>query len=355
MKVLLLSRYTRQAASSRYRSYQYLPFLEEEGIAVTPAPLMGDSYVRGLQEGRRQIGAGTAAAYLRRILDTFRARRFDLVWIEREALPWLPPFCERWLRLRRVPYVVDYDDAVFHRYDLHRSGTVRALLGCKIDTVMRNAAVVIAGNSYLADRARKAGAPRVEILPTVIDLRRYTGRPATERPHVIGWIGSPTTAEYVNEVAGPLARVCRRHGARVRLIGAPAGSVPGLDVEYLPWSEEEEVPRMLHFTVGTMPLPDTPWTRGKCALKLIQYMGCRLPCVASLVGANPTVVEHGETGFLARTEQDWEDSLDLLLEDESLRIRMGEAGRARVEECFSLEKTAPRLAALLREAASCKR
>ncbi len=355
MRVLLLSRYTRQAASSRYRSYQYIPFLEQSGVTVTPAPLMGDDYVTGLQEGRERPGLGVLAALGRRLLDVLRSGRFDLVWLEREALPWMPPFCEWWLRRRGIPFIVDYDDAVFHQYDLHRSGAVRLLLGRKIDAVMRRAAVVVAGNEYLAARARRAGAARVEVLPTVIDLRRYRGRPHWSRPPVIGWIGSPTTAEYVNIVAGPLERVCRRHGARVRLIGAPPGSAPDLDVEYLPWSEETEVEMMLHFSLGIMPLPDTPWTRGKCGLKIIQYMGCRLPCVASLVGSNPSLVAHGETGFLVRTEQDWEDSLDLLLEDGALRERMGQAGRARAEELFSLERAAPRLLEILREALDASR
>ena len=136
--------------------------------------------------------------YIGRVYWLFLAKRFDVVIIEKELFPFLPALAERFLRLANVPYIVDYDDALFHRYDCHKNPVVRRMLGRKIDAVMRLATTVIAGNNYLAERARSAGALRVEIVPTVVDTDRYhpsTGR-ASEVP-VVGWIGTPQTSRYL--------------------------------------------------------------------------------------------------------------------------------------------------------------
>ena len=158
MNCLLLSRYGRLGASSRMRFYQYLPFLESQRIHVETAALLDDSYIRNLNSGNSTDWASILGSYLKRVRSLARSRRFDLVWVEAEVFPWLPDWGELWLSWRHIPYVVDYDDAAFHRYDLHSLAAVRWLLGHKIDRVMKRAALVVAGNSYLADRARQAGA-----------------------------------------------------------------------------------------------------------------------------------------------------------------------------------------------------
>jgi glycosyltransferase involved in cell wall biosynthesis len=243
--------------------------------------------------------------------------------------------------------VVDYDDALFHQYDQHRSAWVRRLLGGKIARVMRGAHLVTAGNAYLADYARRAGAPRVEIIPTVIDLERYPPagvRPASDTPFTIGWIGSPSTAKYLLAIAPALAEVCAGGRGVVRLIGAGPVDLPGVPVEVLPWNGSTEVEELKRFDVGIMPLPDEPWERGKCGFKLIQYMACGLPVVASPIGVNMEIVEQGVNGYLAETTAEWVQALNTLLLDADLRKRMGQAGRKKVEQEYSLQVTGPRLA-----------
>ena len=361
MKVLYLARYGRLGASSRVRGYQYLPYLREIGLDITLAPLLPDAYLAALYAGRRPALPAVLAAYARRFATLLQRQRFDVLWLEYEALPWLPAWLESLALAEGTPYLVDYDDAVFHRYDLHPDKWVRRWLGSKIDTVMRRAAVVTCGNEYLAARARQAGARRVEILPSVIDLVRYPLRgqsPELQQLRdgvpVIGWIGSPATSHYLELVHRPLAEVCRDGKARIRLVGARDPYWPDVPHDVLPWSEDGEAVMLDTLDIGIMPLPDMPWERGKCGYKLVQYMACGKPVVASPVGVNREIVSHGVNGFLAETADQWVEALSRLLGDPDLRQRMGAAGRARVERSYAIQVTAPRLAALLHMAAEAK-
>ncbi len=349
--ILLLSRYERLGASSRVRSYQFLDAIAAAGIAVEVCPLFDDAYVRARHSASGVPVGNVLAAFARRVRDALSHRSAKVLWVEYELLPWLPFAFERALLGSGRPLVVDYDDAIFHRYDRHGSGVVRALLGRKIDRLMARADVVIAGNDYLAARARTAGARRVEVLPSVIDLARYRQKdPATARSGFrVGWIGSPSTTPYLRSLEPMFRDLGEVPGLTVVNIGGTPWLPEGIAVENLPWAEDTEVRDMLEFDVGVMPLPDDPWARGKCGFKLIQYMGCALPVVASPVGANAQIVEHGRTGFHATTPADWSRALHTLAGDPALRARMGAAGFARCRAHYSLEVAAPRLVALFRD------
>lgn len=352
-RVLFLTKYSRAGASSRYRTFQFLPALREAGLDCEVAPLFDDAYLAGKYRSGRAHPLDVARALGRRLRDLMRVRQFDLLVLEYELLPYFPAWIERLLAHQGVRYTVDYDDALFHQYDLHRKGLVRALLGDKIAAVMRGARLVTAGNEYLAAYAARAGAKWVEQVPTVVDLRKYAPRPADrlDGPVVIGWIGSPATTKYLDSVAAALAQVCRETGARVRLVGAAPGALAGVPADLAAWNESTEARDIAAFDIGIMPLADGPWEQGKCGFKLVQYMACGVPVVASPVGANRRIVEHGVHGFLASTPQEWVQALTELVRDAALRARMGAAGRRRVEDSYSMQVVAPRLAQLLQQAA----
>ena len=348
MRLLLLSRYGRLGASSRLRSYQYLPYLESKGIEITVAPLLGDDYVTGLYQGRIPL-ASVMKSYWTRWQWLRRVAEFDAVWVEKEMLPWVPAGVELGKFLRDIPLVVDYDDAVFHRYDQHRRAIVRTVLGRKIDAVMRRANLVMAGNEYLANRARHAGAQRVEILPTVVDTERYQTRPPPESPIItVGWMGSPATAHYLHRLAPALQTLAATRTIRWVAVGANPAQLKSLPFTVWPWTEASEVADIQPFDIGIMPLPDEPFERGKCGYKLIQYMACGKPVVASPVGVNSVIVRNGVEGFLASSTDEWIASLQKLVDDSALRKQMGQVGRARVETEYSLQVTAPKLECLLR-------
>ena len=357
MQVLMLPRYGRLGASSRIRFYQYVPGLEAAGISIMAAPLFSDGYVRGLQKNTKNL-CEAARAYARRVQSFLNMRRFDLLWIEKEALPWLPTWFEKMLLSSVVPYVLDYDDAVFHYYDQHRNPILRTLLAGKHPSLIQRAALVVAGNAYLADFALAAGARQVVHIPTVIDLERYSlanlNNLKKEEPPLVGWIGQRATATFLTPYVPLFKRLIANGQARFTAIGIDAPSF-GLPMSSIQWAEDTEVASIGSFDIGIMPLVDEPFERGKCGYKLVQYMACGLPVVASPVGVNRQIVEHGVNGFLAETPNQWERALSTLLKDAGLRHRMGQKGRQKVEAHYSLQVTGPKMAQLLSAAATGQR
>lgn len=345
MKVLILSKYSRMGASSRLRTLQYIPCLESQGIKCTVQSLFDDAYLQGLYAYSRRAPWAVLRLYLRRLIALLGVFRYDLIWIEYEIFPYLPAFAERLLRLLGKTYVVDYDDAIFHNYDRSTNPLIRTLMGRKIDVVMRNSACVIAGNNYLAERARIASARCVELVPTVVDHARYSVRTVTsEQQPVIGWIGSPSTQHFVVGIREALTKVCHAHGARLLLVGATssvAAEFPGVDVEVLPWTEGGEVEFVQRMDIGIMPLTDGPWEKGKCGYKLIQYMACGVPVIASPVGVNVSIVNGSHCGLLAQSQAEWEVALMRLLQSADERIALGKAGRKAVTDIYSLQIQAP--------------
>lgn len=353
VSVRLLSKFSRLGASSRLRMLQYLPSLSRLGVAVDHRPLLPDAYVRALYAGRPYASRMLAGSnYVKRIRESWVADTHDLDWVEGEWLPFLPRWFEKTFLRERRAFVAEYDDALFHRYELSANAVVRAMLGKKIDAVMRDAACVIVGNRYLAERAYRAGAARVEVIPTVVDVTRY--KPVVHREHhrlVIGWIGSPVTQHYLHALHGVLREVCNRHDALLKLIGARADiakHLPGVPLECVPWTEHTEAELLSDMDVGIMPLPDGPFERGKCGYKLIQYMACGLPVLASPVGINSDLIMPGVNGFLPASAKDWVDAFALLLGSAETRERLGRAGRSRVETELCIHVQAPRLAAIMR-------
>ena len=347
--VLVLTRYERLGASSRVRFLQFLPALEREGFSFDVRPLLDNAYVASLYGGPR-VGTGSIVrAYWRRLSALRRRMRYDLIWLEKEALPWLPTWLEI-ARLEGLPYVVDYDDAWFHRYENHWSSP---LLGHKIDAVMSVAHTAVAGNDYLARRARQAGARHAEIVPTAIDLERYADLPEAPRNGAltVGWIGIPLNAHYLTMIEPALRAAAATAPIQLHVVGAPLPpAFAGIPAASFPWTEDTEISRIAQFDVGVMPLHDTPWERGKCAYKLLQVMAAGKPVIASPVGANRQVVRHGINGFLADSAEEWAEALRQLA-DPALRHRMGVEARKTVEEQYSAAVVTPRLAEILSKAA----
>jgi glycosyltransferase involved in cell wall biosynthesis len=244
--------------------------------------------------------------------------------------------------------MVDYDDAIFHRYDQHHFKLIRWILGQKIDHIMQYAALVLVGNEYLLERAKKAGAKRVEVLPTVIDLEKYpTNFFNNNDIFTIGWIGSPVTSCYLKLIMPALEEICKKNTARLVLIGAKQEELSNISAEYISWSEETEIKEIQKFDVGIMPLSDSAWEQGKCGFKLIQYMACGLPVVGSAVGVNKKIIQNGVNGYLATTIDEWKEALKTLKNDKDLCYQMGKAGRDLVEKEYCLQVTAPRLRDLI--------
>ncbi|MBN3518753.1 glycosyltransferase family 4 protein [Algoriphagus lutimaris] len=340
-KILFLPKYPRQGASSRLRTFQYLDLWKQQGVEVSVSSFFNSKYLSQIYQNQKPQFINVLKCYLKRCWVLMYSWRYDLIWIEKEAFPFLPSYAEWLIEKLGKGYIVDYDDAVFHNYDQNPNWLVRTWMGNKIDWVMRHSRIVFVGNSYLGKRAKLAGALDVQILPTVVETTVYSVHRNNNNSKIrLGWIGSPSTTKYLNFLTSIFEELSKTLDFELLIINSPHVQLPDFTCEYslIPWKEEEESSQISQFDIGMMPLPDSDWEKGKCAYKLIQYMACGLPVVASPVGMNKDVVRPGENGFLASTELEWLEALSLLISDSSLRVKMGDAGRKLVENEYSLEK-----------------
>ncbi|WP_228438164.1 glycosyltransferase family 4 protein [Chryseobacterium sp. 6424] len=211
---------------------------------------------------------------------------------------------------------------------------------------MRNSSLVIAGNQYLAEKAKRSGAKRVEKIPTVVDLERYQMKErfsSQNEPLVIGWIGTFSTFKYVKSLIPVFEKLAEKIPLKLHIIGAKEDLDTFLEIKFIDWEEHLEASSIRTFDVGIMPLEDSRWEKGKCGYKLIQYMASGIPVIASPVGVNSEIVENNINGYLAKTVQDWEDKVLYLHENRNLLQILGAAGRKKVEETYSLQVTSNKL------------
>jgi glycosyltransferase involved in cell wall biosynthesis len=352
IRVLGLSLYGPQAASHRVRLAQFQPGLAAAGIDLQIESLLDDAYLQRTYSGRRPSLRSLLAAYGRRLKALRQAKHFDLAIVYAELLPFLPAWLER--QLLPIPFLYDCDDAFFLKVRSGRLRLLQPLPGGKIHCLMAAAEAVTAGNTALAAYARRFNST-VTVLPSVVNTDLFCPAPpapakSSGGPFTVGWIGSPSTAPYLQLLVEPLELLARERSVRLLVIGGPAPAIAGVEVIEQPWSLEQEVPLIQQFDLGVMPLPDTPWTRGKCAYKLIQCMACAIPVLASRVGANVEAVP-AECGFLVESPAEWLAAFRKLAADPALRARLGAAGRQWVEKRYSLRSALPVLGGVIRQAA----
>lgn len=344
--MLCLTKYTGTGPSSRYRVHQFLPFLEKAGIEVDIRPLHDETYLECLFAAKRPSPVYMAKRGLGRLGALLGARRYDVIFIQKEIFPSLPGIAEWLLHASGGRLVVDIDDAIFTVYD-SRGLRSRALRG-KFPGVLRRSTLVLAGNRYLKDFAERF-AENVVLFPTVVDADKF--RPPATRPElatpVCGWIGTPASVVYLKLVVPVLERLAKTEAFTLRVIGADRLNVSGVRVEHVPWHETTEVRSLAGVDIGLMPQESSEWAKGKCALKLLQYMSMGIPSVASPSGAASEIIVDGENGFLAQTPDEWHDKVRVLLRDRVLARRMGQRARVWIEENYNLQKYAPIMASLL--------
>ncbi len=345
-----------RAPSQRFRIEQWAPFLRASGVEVTFQPLQDQALFDHLAAPGHPVGKalGVGWAALRRLGVFGRLDRCDVVFLHREALSFGPALLEP-LLARRRPLVFDFDDSIWLPNENPGNPLAPMLkFPGKTAQICSAAALVVTGNDYLADWARRH-ARWVEALPTTIategDYARCKVHRETPSP-VVGWSGTRTTERYLHTLSGALGALSRARSVRLRAISNGVPTVPGLDLEAVPWRAAQEVDDLLSFDVGLMPQPDEEWAKGKCGLKALQYMALGIPPVVSPTGALPSIVEHGVSGFLASDEASWIAALDRLCADAALRTRVGAQARAVVHQRFGARTQAIRLARLLEEVAS---
>ncbi|MFA5553081.1 MAG: glycosyltransferase [Phycisphaerae bacterium] len=317
--------------SARFRIRQYIPKLSERGLLVHEhIPFFHDN-----------CGLPSVFKALSQIRGVAASRKTDVTWINRELVQGYETF-ERFLK---KPCVMDVDDSIwldkpFGKYAIPR-------ISRRMDTI-------IAGNSYLADWFSKY-CKNVFVVPTVINTDRYKPKSDYSEKFTIGWTGMVCCYKYIKPIEKPLQRFLQKHPEVEMLFVAerPYKSplLPSERIRFYRWNEQMETAALQEMSVGIVSLPDDEWTRGKCSLKMLGYMSAGLPVVVSPVGVNNDILAKGQVGFAAKSEDEWFDALETIYKDVFLRIKMGNNGRKIVEQHYSIEANANKLADILKMSA----
>ncbi len=359
LSVLFLTRYPEEGASSRYRVFQYIPHLEKGGIACTVQSFMdSEMYRLSLSEGGtpRKIMLTLKAVY-RRLRMLARFRQFDVIYMQRELLPFGPPLLERFLKRMGVPLAFDYDDALFIKKP-SRYNPIATFFRSpgKTRQMFRLVDRTVAGNDWLRDSAEKEGGKAVTV-EVAEDSSRYVSarEKFAERagPVTIGWLGSPSTVKYMAEIEPQLRAVAASHpDIRWEMMGSGEFAMDGVPWVTEDWSLAAEKAALARYDIGLMPLPKQEWSRGKSGGKARTYMAAAVVPVVQSIGYNRELIRHGETGFLCDEDADWTDTLGKLITDAKLRQRVAVAAQEDVAERFAPERKAAEIASVLYELAA---
>ena len=351
LSVLFLTRYPVDGASSRYRVFQYLPHLQALGVQATVQSLMdGPMYRLSTQSGRTGAKVwATCRAVLRRLWGLRNWRRYDVIYMQRELLPFGPPLLERWMKARGAVLFFDYDDALF----IHKPSRYTPLASLlrapgKVRELFRLVDCTVAGNDWLRDAARAEGG-QAETLEVAEDTARIPMHAphSNDRPVTVGWLGSPSTVKYLHHIAPVLRDLASRHpDLRFQIMGGGDFTMDGVPWDLQDWSLDGELRALAGFDIGLMPLPPEDWAQGKSGGKARTYMAAGVVPICSAIGYNRELIRDGETGFLCETPDQWAQALERAVTDPALRQRIATAARADVVARFDPAQQAAKMRAL---------
>lgn len=341
-KVLFVCPYPENVApSQRLKFEQYYGHFREAGFTVHTHAFISKAFWKIIYRPGNFFAKAlhTAGGYLRRAGLLFRLRQYDVVYIHLWVTPFGAPFFE-WLFCRLAKKVVyDIDDLVYLKnVDSKAHPLVTMIKGRKKPIYLMKAADhVITCTPYLDQFVRKFNANTTDISSTIdTDKYRFQKNYDTAPPLRIGWSGSVSTAKYLHLLDDVFIQLAKEHPFKLVVMGDASFSLPGVDVEALPWSEAAEVPTIRSFDIGVYPLPDEEWVLGKSGLKALQYMAAGVPTVATAIGTIFRIIDEGKNGFLVSSEQQWKETLLLLLNDAALRRQIGQNAVVTVEENYSI-------------------
>jgi len=358
MNVLALASYPVEAAATRYRLKQFVKPLAARGIDLEIRPFTDTELFRSLyrQGSLARNAAGLLIAALKRFADLPAVRKADVILIQREAMIFGPPAIE-WSakRLFHRPILLDLDDATYVPYNSPTYGSIGRIFKwfSKTDDLIKWADVVTCGNSGIAEYVTSKGA-KARILATVVDTDVFKPQPRENSKPVVGWVGTHSTWPYLKTIFPVLTSLANHYDFRLRVVGAGSDvTVPGVEVENLPWQLDREVEDFQSIDIGVYPIDENlyggRWAQGKSGFKAVQYMAVGVPYVATPVGGSSEIGEEGVTHFFASSEDEWYSALEILLRDQNRRLEMGRRGREHALEHYTIDAHADILADALNE------
>lgn len=363
MRVLALCSYPVEAAATRFRIAQYVEPLRRHGIEVTIEPFLDGGQFAGFYGNSGVMGKlfGMAGPLAQRFMGIFRAGKYDLLFVQREAMPIGPAFFERAYRIAgRLPLVLDLDDATYVPYispSYGRLGSFFKFFG-KTDSLIRLADMVVCGNRFIAEYVSAKGTDPI-VVPTVVDTDVF--RPVDRRNEipVVGWVGTHSTFPFLEALFPVLERLAKTYRFKLRIVGSGRSEVvvEGVEVENIDWSLQNELADFQSLDIGLYPIrvsasASEEWIKGKSGFKAIQYLSLGIPFVMSPVGVCAEIGIDGKTHLTATTDEEWSDALEKLLASAELRRSLGDAGRLYAVENYNLTSHAGILASALKKVAS---
>lgn len=327
----------------RLKYEQYFDYFRENGIDVTVKPFMSKQFLDIVyKKGKIAPKIGwTILGYIKRFALLFSARNYDITYV----FLWITPFgfpVFEWLYRkcsRRLIY--DIDDLVYLPESVSKSNKLVGFLKGRRKPIylMKTADHVITCTPFLDQFVRQFNQHTTDISST-INTDKYKPRQSYQLRSgkiVLGWSGSHSTSKYVH-LLEPVFRKLQEMGISFRVIvmGDENFSIPGIEIEAIPWKESYEVDVINTFDIGLYPLPDEQWVYGKSGLKALQYMAAGIPTLATAIGTNFRIMEDGVNGFLVKTTDEWVARIRELSADESLREKIGKNAAAWVEANYSV-------------------
>jgi glycosyltransferase involved in cell wall biosynthesis len=328
------------APGQRLKYEQYFDSFKQAGYEVTVSPFMSESFQKIVyQKGKYlQKAFWTIAGYATRVRDLFRIKRYDIVYVFLWVAPFAPPVFEKLARRLARKLVYDIDDLVFLNPPSSSNPFVHYLRSpLNHISLMKSADHVITCTPYLDQFVRKYNKNTTDISSTInTDLYRPKTDYSVKDKFVIGWSGSHSTSKYLHLLDDVFINLAKEYKFKLVVMGDPRFSLPGVDVEAIPWNEAYETEVISKFDIGVYPLPNEEWVLGKSGLKALQYMALGIPTIATSIGTIHRIIENGQNGFLVNSMEEWKAKIETLLNNEGLRKEIGGKAAATVEESYSI-------------------
>lgn len=331
-----------RSPSQRYRFEQYLDFFKANGFDWELSEIVtekDDKIFYGQGNILKKAWILFKSLFIR-LNDLQRAKKFDIIFIQREALLLGSSFFEKQF-YKRNKVVFDFDDSIWLLDTSPENKKFEFLKNPdKTKINIQHSHAVIAGNSFLANYAKQFN-NNVYVIPTTIDtnFHKPIAKNKLTNKVVIGWSGSISTIKHFEMAVPVLKELQNKYSNKIEIhvIGQGNYAHPELNVVSKSWSSQTEVLDLNQFDIGIMPLPNDEWVKGKCGLKGLSYMACGVATVMSNVGVNSEIINHGKNGYLANNNTEWISILSQLIENADLRAKIGEEGRKTVVEKYSVE------------------
>ncbi len=341
-KILIICPYPEDVAPNQRLKYeQYFRFFREAGYELTISPFMTLKFWNIVYKPGRFVQKvfWTIFGYWRRIFDLFRLPFYDAVYIVLWVTPLGPPIFEHLYALVNKNILYDIDDMIFLGHSSQANRFMEWMKGKqKPIALMKKAKHVIVCTPKLDEFVQQYNSNTTDISSTInTDTYQVVNKYNNDQPITLGWSGSHSTSKYLYLLKEVLLELQKTHPFHLLVMGDNSFHIEGLESqEAVSWSEAVEIPNLQRMDIGLYPLPNEEWVLGKSGLKALQYMAIGVPPVATAIGANFRVVEDGVSGFLVNDKTEWLTALKQLMEDATLRRKMGAASRQRVMDYYSL-------------------